>query len=70
MRRLSQKEEFRSAFQRCFFNMALLTQHVYSTTDMVSNSMGFVVGDEDFSPLFLSSVSPLNLYPSVPLYVA
>lgn len=57
-------------FQRCFFNMALLTQHVYSTTDMVSNSMGFVVGDKDFSPLFLSSVASLNLYLSAPPDVA
>ena len=70
MRRLSQKEEFRSVFQRCFFSKALLTQHVYSTTDMVSDSMGFTVGEEDFSPLFLSSVSSLNLYRSVLLDLA
>lgn len=41
MRRLSQKEEFHSVFQRCFFNIALLTQHVYSATDVVSDSTGF-----------------------------
>lgn len=70
MRRLSQKEEFRSVFERCFFNMALLTQHVYSTTDMVSDSMGFAAREEDFSPLFLPSVSSLNLYLSVPLDLA